>query len=61
MKYERMNEQMSHGFASFNKSVYQMCFQCTISMHEMYELWMNTFCTISIPKSRDVKFVMSFW
>jgi hypothetical protein len=37
-------------FASFNKFVCQMCFQCTISMCEMYE-----FCMISITKSWDVK------
>jgi hypothetical protein len=28
-------------FASFNKFVCQMCFQCMISMCEAYELWMN--------------------
>jgi hypothetical protein len=41
MKYELMNEQISYDFAYFNKSMCQMCFQCTISMCEMYELWMN--------------------
>jgi hypothetical protein len=44
--------------ASFFKIVFQMCFQCTILMWETYELWMNKFCTISIIKSWDVKFVM---
>jgi len=36
----------------------QMCFQCMILMFETYELWMNEFCTISIIKSWNVKFVM---
>jgi hypothetical protein len=45
-------------FASSNKSVFQMCFQCMILMCEMYELWMNKFCTISIIKLWNVKFVM---
>ncbi len=45
-------------FASSYKSVCQLCFQCTISVHEMYKLWMNKFCTISITKSWDVKFLM---
>jgi hypothetical protein len=35
-----------------------MCFQCTISMHGSYELQMNEFCTISITKSSDAKFMM---
>jgi hypothetical protein len=38
--------------------VYQVCFQCTILVHETYELWMNEFYTISITKSWDAKFVM---
>jgi hypothetical protein len=42
-------------FASSYKSMCQMCFQCTILMHETYEL-----CTISIIKSRDAKFVNFF-
>jgi hypothetical protein len=45
-------------FASFNEFVYQMRFQCTILICKMYELWINKFCTISISKSWDVKFVM---
>jgi hypothetical protein len=45
-------------FASSYKSVFQMCFQCMILMCKMYELWMNKFCTISIIKLWDVKFVM---
>jgi hypothetical protein len=45
-------------FASSYKSMCQMCFQCTILIHETYELWMNKFCTISLTKSWDVKFVM---
>jgi len=36
----------------------QMCFQYMISMCEMYKLWMNGVCTISIIKLWDVKFVM---
>jgi hypothetical protein len=45
-------------FVSFNEFVYQMCFQCTILICKIYELWINEFCTISISKSWDVKFVM---
>ncbi len=33
-----------------------MCFQL---VHEMYELWMNKFCTISIIKSWNFKFMIS--
>ncbi len=36
-----------------------MYFQCTISMCKTYKLWMNKFYTISIIKSRNVKFVKS--
>jgi hypothetical protein len=32
-------------FTSSYKYMCQMCFQCTISRHEMYKLWMNKFCT----------------
>jgi hypothetical protein len=35
-----------------------MCFQCTVLMHETYELWMNEFCMISIPKSWYAKCVI---
>ncbi len=45
-------------FTSSNKFMSQMCFQCTILVCEMYELWFNEFCTISITKSWDVKFAM---
>jgi len=45
-------------FASSYKFMCQMCFQCTISMCEMYELWMNKICMISIIKLWNVKFVM---
>jgi hypothetical protein len=45
-------------FTSSYKFVCQMCFQCTIFMHEMYKLRMKFFCTISINKSWDPKFVM---
>jgi hypothetical protein len=41
-----------------------MCFQCTIPMWKMDELWMNEFCMISITKLWDVKFVINhtkFW
>ncbi len=44
-------------FTFFDKSICQMCFQCTISMCETYELWMNKFCTISIIKTWDTKFI----
>jgi hypothetical protein len=45
-------------FTSFYKSICQMCFQSTISMCETYKLWMNKFCTISIIKTWDAKFVI---
>ncbi len=48
-------------FASSYKYVCQMCFQCTTSVHETYESWMNKFCTISITRSWDVKFVMKYF
>jgi hypothetical protein len=38
-----------------------MCFQWLISMYEIYELWMNKFCTIFVTKSWDAKFVMFFF
>jgi hypothetical protein len=37
-----------------------MCFQCTILMCEMYNLWMNEFCMIFITKLWDVKFMMYY-
>jgi len=46
-------------FTSSYKYVCQMCFQCMISMHEMYELWMNEFCKIFITMQWDAKFVIS--
>jgi hypothetical protein len=33
-------------------------FQCMILVCEIHELWMNEFCTISITKSWNAKFVM---
>jgi hypothetical protein len=45
-------------FSSSYKSMCQMCFQSTILVCEMYKLRMNKFCTISIIKLWDVKFVM---
>jgi len=45
-------------FTSSNKSVFQICFQCTIFVCEMYELLMDKFCMISIIKLWDVKFVI---
>ncbi len=45
-------------FASSYKSMCQMCFQCMILVCETYKLWMKFFCTISITKSWDVKFVI---
>ncbi len=33
-----------------------MCFQI---VHEMYQLWMNEFCTISIIKSWNVNFMIN--
>jgi hypothetical protein len=35
-------------FASCNKFVFQMCFQCTILVCETYKLWLNKICMISI-------------
>jgi hypothetical protein len=44
MKYEPMNEWMScTNFSSSCKYVCQMCFQCMIVVHEMYESQMNKF------------------
>ncbi len=43
-------------FVSSKKLLFQMCFQV---VHEMYELWMNEFCTISIIKSWNVNFMIS--
>jgi hypothetical protein len=44
-------------FTSSNKYVFQICFQCTIFVCEMYELLMNKFCMISIIKLWNAKFV----
>jgi hypothetical protein len=55
--YEWMNE-CHINFSSSYKFVCQMCFQCMILMCEMYKLWLNFFCTTSITKSWDTKFVM---
>jgi len=46
-------------FASSYKYVCQMCFQCMISMYEMYKLQMNKFCMIFIANAWNVKFMMS--
>jgi len=51
-----MNE--CHVIFTSYKIVFQMCFQYIISMCKMYKLWMNKFCTISITKLWDSKFVM---
>jgi hypothetical protein len=49
-----MNE--CHMNFSFSyKYVSQTCFQRMISMHEMYELWINEFCMIFIIKLWDVE------
>jgi len=45
-------------FASLYKYVFQMCLQCTISVYKTHELWMNTFCMISIIKFWEAKFIM---
>jgi hypothetical protein len=37
-----MNECYTN-FTSY-KSLYQICFQCMISMRETYKSWMNKFC-----------------
>jgi hypothetical protein len=44
-------------FTSSYKFMCQMSFQCMISMHETYELWMNKFCMISITNLWD----LSLW
>ncbi len=49
-----MNEQLSHKFCIF----LEIHLSYVFSMYEIYELWMNKFCTISITKSWNVKFVM---
>jgi hypothetical protein len=46
-------------FESFYKSVFEMCFQYTILICEMHKLWLNNFCTISITKLWDAKFMIS--
>jgi len=38
--------------------MFQICFECTILLCGMYELWMNEFCTISLIKLWDANFVM---
>jgi hypothetical protein len=45
MKFEPINEQMSHKFLC------QMCFQCMILMREAYKLQKNKSFMISITKS----------
>jgi hypothetical protein len=35
-----------------------MCFQYTILMCEIYDLWSNKFCMSSIIKSWNIKFMM---
>jgi hypothetical protein len=45
-------------FTPCYKSMCQICFQCMILVCEIYELWMNEFCMISITKSWNAKFVM---
>jgi len=58
MKYKPIDEWILHILINSYKFVCQMCFQCTIIVHEMYELQMNKICMISIIKIWDVKFVM---
>jgi hypothetical protein len=58
MKYEPINDWMSHEFHIIYKSICQTCFWCTILMYKTYELWMKEFCTLSIIKSWNAKFVM---
>ncbi len=56
--YEWMN---AMSFTSSFNFVCQIYFQCTILMCEMYELWTNKFCMISISKSWNVKFVVNLF
>jgi hypothetical protein len=59
-----MNLWMNEYHMSFTfsfKFVCQIYFQCMILICEMYELWMNKFCMISISKSWDVKFGMNLF
>jgi hypothetical protein len=58
MKYKPINECHTN-FASFNKFVFQMCFQYMILVCEIYELWLKEFCTIFIINSWDAKFVIN--
>jgi hypothetical protein len=58
MDEEQTYEKCCTNFVSSYEFMCQMCFQCMISVCEMYEIWMNKFCTISITKLWDVKFVM---
>jgi len=41
MKYKPIMKKCHMNFTFFYKFVFQMCFQYTISMCKMYELWMN--------------------
>ncbi len=45
-------------FACSYKSMFQTCFQYTISMCKTHELWMNKFCTISIKLNHEM---LSLW
>jgi hypothetical protein len=56
--YELMKERMSHKFCIFLKIHVSNVFSMHNMEYEMYILWMNKFCTISIIKSRNVKCVM---
>jgi hypothetical protein len=47
-------------FTPSDKSMFQMCFQYMILVHETYKLWLNKFCTISIIKSWNAKFMMQY-
>jgi hypothetical protein len=56
--YELMNEWMSHKFHIFLKLHVSNVFSMHNIKYEMYKLWMNKFCTISIIKPWNVKIVI---
>jgi len=59
MKCEPMNEWMNvTRISHLPINLCQMCFQHMILVHETYELQMDVFCTISITKLQNAKFMM---
>jgi hypothetical protein len=59
MKYDLWMNECHIDFASSNKFMFQMCFQCMILMREMYKLRMNE-CHIDFASSSKFMFQMCF-